>query len=181
MHSSFRTRRGKRYPDYLREHDGLESLIIDTVKLGSKEVPLKVTSHDLKSVEITTSEGCWLHLGDTSPLGKTLVLNTKGPLHVGTEVSRQLRWFDLDSPSSSSVGEGSSSLQWQLAEAMYTWCAKTQNNPNMEDDIADDDNAAGAADADVGADDDAAACCCLILAPCFVGCVFGVLLALPAL
>ena len=160
-------------------HDRLEAVVINTVKVGSEEMPLNVTSgHHRRaeiplSVEITTSEGCWLHLGDTSPLSKALVLKTKGPLHVKTPVSRLLRWFALEGPSASSDGKGSSSLQWQLAEAMYKFYANSQDNPNMEDGAANHGNHDGAAAAG-GATSFAAECAagmgigCLLSSPFLV-------------
>ena len=65
-------------------------------------------------------------------------------------------------------------------KAMYTWCAKVKNNPNMEDDIADHDNAAGVADAHAYADADTAALtCCLLMSPVLFMCLVGVVLSCP--
>ena len=122
---------------------GLERVTIHTAgSLGTKAVPFAVPSHEITNLEkllrfeISTSSGCWLLVHDTTPLGKTVTLDTKGPLYVRTPVSRSLRWYALEGSSASSVAEGQSSLQWQLANAIMMSRTKSRrgaNNPNLED------------------------------------------------
>ena len=123
---------------------GLERVTINTAagSLGTEEIPFTVPSHDITNldkllrVEISTSSGCWLLVRDTMPLGKTVTMDTEGPLHVCTPVSRRLRWYFLEGGSASSTAEGQSSLQWQLANAIMLSHANSRRgvtNPNMED------------------------------------------------
>ncbi len=73
----------------LENHDGLESVRIALTRVGSVDAPLTFPTAYLQglraclTIEISTIDGCWLQLDDITPFSGRLVLNTKGPLHVG--------------------------------------------------------------------------------------------------
>ena len=58
-------------------------------------------------------------MDDTILHNKYLVLDIEGPLHFGISAAPiGLQWYALEGGRASSIGKGSLSLQWQLAEAL---------------------------------------------------------------
>ncbi len=121
----------------LERHDRLESVRLDLIRVGSVDAPLTFPAAYLQglraplTIEIITSNGCWLHLDDMTPFSGKLVLNTKGPLHVGIPTARgSMVWHHLEGASASSVGEGPDSLWRQLTDAIE------EHNQALEDKAA---------------------------------------------
>ncbi len=117
-------------------HAGLELVRIKASRIGSEEVPfiLPIFFYEGRiaplKVEINTSSGCWLGLTETLPSSRAMILNTAGPLHIGLPATHEtLTWYALEGCSASNVGEGPSSLEWQLAQAL----SPAQSTKEVED------------------------------------------------
>lgn len=133
----------------LRRNDGLELLVIVTGDLGSRKVPLAFPPYCFDSlkaplrVELDTWGEGWLHLNDSGALGRIVVFNVSGALHVGIPAAARTRqkvctqWYALVGRSQFTMGEGSP-LYLQLPAlaklaAQALSIAKKPDNPNMED------------------------------------------------
>ncbi len=119
-------------------HERLKSLRLAVYDVGSRQTPLTFPASHLKglraslTVEITTTVGCWIQLDDMTPFSNQLVLNIRGPLHIGFPAALgSMLWHHLEGASASSRGEGPESLWGQLANAI-----PEVHNENPEDDGA---------------------------------------------
>ena len=116
-------------------HASLELLRVTAQSLGSTGLPFTLPTLSYKGraaplkMEIITRNGCWLRLFNTWPFGKSLVLNTWGPLHLGIPATREtMGWYALDGHLASNIEEGPLSLRWQLVRAL----SPNQHMDNVE-------------------------------------------------